>query len=70
MDIFRICDIVESFLKGNGFYFEFIEEFKLFKITQIFNYLLTTNTEEYFQKAKVEFSKITKIGADVILVDI
>ena len=58
MDIFRICDIVESFLKGNGFYFEFIEEFKLFKITQIFNYLLTTNTEEYFQKAKNEFSRL------------
>ena len=58
MDIFRICDIVESFLKDNGFYIEFIEEFNLFKITQIFNYLLSTNTEEYFQKAKVEFSKI------------
>ncbi len=58
MDIFRICDIVESFLKDNGFYFEFFEEFNLFKITQIFNYLLSTNTEEYFQKAKGEFSKI------------
>ena len=49
---------MKSFLKDNGFYIEFIEEFNLFKITQIFNYLLSTNTEEYFQKAKVEFSKI------------
>lgn len=58
MDIFRICDIVESFLKDNGFYYEFIEEFNLFKITQIFNYMLTTDSEEYFQMAKKEFSKL------------
>lgn len=58
IDIFRICDIVESFLKDNGFYCEFIEEFKLFKITQVFNYMLSTNSEEYFQNAKKEFSKV------------
>ncbi len=58
MDIFIICDIVESFLKDNGFYFEFIEEFNLFKITQIFNYLISTDSEEYFQMAKKVFSKI------------
>ena len=57
-DIFKICNLVESFLVTNNFYEEFIEEFKLFKITQIFNYLLTTNTEEYFSMAKKEFSEM------------
>lgn len=58
-DIFKICNLVESFLITNNFYDEFIEEFKLFKITQIFNYLLTTNTEEYFSMAKKEFSEMS-----------
>ena len=40
--------MVESFLRKNYYYAEFKEEFELFKISQIFNYLLTTNTEDYF----------------------
>lgn len=58
IDIFKICDIVENFLKENKFYCEFIEEFKLFKIGQILNYMLSTDSEEYFQMAKTEFGKI------------
>lgn len=57
-DIFRICDIVENFLKENKYYCEFIEEFKLFKIGQILSYMLSTDSEEYFQMAKREFAKI------------
>ena len=57
-DIFQICDIIENFLKDEGYFCEFIEEFKLFKITQIFNYMLSTGTEDYFQYAKREFFKI------------
>lgn len=56
MDIFRICNVIEKFLKDNGYYCEFINEFKLFKITQILNYCLTTATEEYFKMAQKEFS--------------
>ena len=58
MDIFRICDIVEEFLKENGYYDEFIEEFKYFKIKQIFNYIMSTGTEEYFKLAKEELLAI------------
>lgn len=58
IDIFKICDLIEKFLKDEGCYCEFIEEFKSFKITQIFNYMLSTDTEEYFQIAKKEFFKI------------
>lgn len=58
-DIFIICDMVESFLRKNYFYAEFKEEFELFKISQIFNYLLTTYTEDYFLMAKKEFSEMS-----------
>ena len=58
MDIFTIVDIVEEFLIKNKFYDEFIEEFKFFKIAQILNYIISTDSEEYFQLAKSEFSKI------------
>ena len=58
IDIFRICDIVENFLRDNGFIEEFKDEFDLFKITQVLNYILSTNTEEYFIKAKEEFLNI------------
>lgn len=58
-DIFIICDMVESFLRKNYYYAEFKEEFELFKISQIFNYLLTTNTEDYFLMAKKEFSEMS-----------
>ena len=59
IDIFEICNIVERFLKKENHFDEFFEEFKLFKITQIFNYLLSTDTEEYFQRAKEEFLAIS-----------
>ena len=58
MDIFTIVDIVKEFLIKNKFYDEFIEEFKFFKIAQILNYIISTDSEEYFQLAKSEFSKI------------
>ena len=60
MDIFRICDIVENFLKTENYYDEFENEFVYFKITQIMNYMETTNSEEYFQFAKKEFLEIDK----------
>ena len=39
--------------------YEFKDEFDFFKITQVLNYILSTNTEEYFNKAKNEFLKIS-----------
>ena len=58
IDIFRICDLIEEFLKNEDFYNDFIDEFKLFKITQITNYIGSTATDEYFHLAKQEFSKM------------
>lgn len=65
-DIFRICDIVENFLKDNGYYEEFIEEFKYFKIKQIFNYISSTGTEEYFALAKKELLEIDISDNEII----
>jgi glycosyltransferase involved in cell wall biosynthesis len=56
--IFRICDIVEEFLRKENFFNEFREEFILFKITQVFNYLISSNTDEYFNKTREEFENI------------
>ena len=57
-DIFEIINLVEEYLINEDYYEEFRGEFDLFKITQILNYVSVTKTEEYFQKAKTEFSKI------------
>lgn len=67
VDIFKICDLIEMFLKDEKYYCDFIEEFKLFKVTQILNYMLSTDSEEYFKLAKNEFyklniGKINKLG--------
>ncbi|WP_405292819.1 glycosyltransferase family 2 protein [Methanobrevibacter sp.] len=58
-DIFEVIDIVENYLKENGHYDELEDEFIFFKIAQILVYLPSTDCEEYFQKAKSEFSKIS-----------
>ena len=56
-DIFKIIDIVESFLKDEKYYFEFEGEFLNFKIDQIFKFL-NSSDEEYFLKAKNEFMRL------------
>lgn len=63
MDIFEVVSSVESFLIENNIYGNFKNEFDLFKLTQILNYILTSNSEEYFQKAKTEFTNL-KLGSD------
>ena len=56
--IFEICDVVERILREENHFDEFTEEFNLFKITQINKYLMSANSEEYFQRAKKEYSDI------------
>lgn len=58
IDIFKICDLVENFLSKENYLVEFFYEFIVFKITQILNYVISSNFEEYFQKTKLEFLKI------------
>ena len=57
-NIFKIIDIVENYLNENDFIDEFEDEFDFFKVTQIIYYLISTKSEEYFQKAKTELSKV------------
>lgn len=58
MDIFKVVDSVEEFLIDNGYYDEFKNEFDFYKITQISQYLFSSASEEYFQKAREEFLKV------------
>lgn len=57
-DIFEIIDIVEEFLKDNGYYDELENEFIFFKIAQILVYMNSTKSEDYFIKTKEEFEKL------------
>ncbi|MDO5824631.1 glycosyltransferase [Methanobrevibacter sp.] len=57
-DIFKICDIVESYLINENYFEELKKEFYEFKTTQILQYLLTYNSQSYYSIAKSEISKI------------
>ena len=65
-DIYKIIDIVKEFLKENNYYSEFKYEFDYFKVLQILQYILEANTEEYFNKAKDEFSNMDLSDNDLI----
>ena len=54
LDIFKIIDIVENFLKDNNFYDEFKTEFTLFKFIQIIQYVIRFPSKKFFLKAKSE----------------
>ena len=58
IDIMRICNIVERFLKEFNYFDEFKQEFYEFKIRQIMNYIISCNYEEYYNLAKEEFIKM------------
>ena len=58
-DIFKVIDMVEEYLRKSGYYDELEDEFIFFKIAQILVYLDSEKSEEYFIKAKSEFSQIT-----------
>ena len=52
IDIMKIVDLVEDFLRSENYFDDLKDEFYYFKLTQIFMYMMSTNTEEYFQLAK------------------
>ena len=58
-DMLEIICIVEDYLRKNSFYEEFENEFIFFKIAQILKYMISTKSDEYFEIAKDEFSKIS-----------
>ena len=61
-----MVDMVEDFLKTENLINEFEEEFKLFKVTQLLNYLILSQSEEYFNLTKEEFLKFS-IGENSLL---
>ncbi|MBE6501043.1 MAG: glycosyltransferase [Methanobrevibacter thaueri] len=54
--IFNAIDLVEDYLRDNDYYEEFVNEFTYFKIVQILRYIVSTDSEEYFNRAKEEFA--------------
>lgn len=65
IDIFKICDLVETFLKESNHMEEFKDEFLEFKIQQISNYIISCNYEEYYILAKQEFKKIDLSNSNI-----
>ena len=61
-DIFEIIKLVKEYLVNENYYEEFKNEFDLFKIIQILNYIVSTDSEDYFLLAKEEFSKIKDVS--------
>ena len=69
LDIFNVIDMVENFLIDHDYYDEFENEFIDFKISQILQYIISSNDENYFKKAKKEFQKFSyKYNEDIKLV--
>ena len=57
-DIFKIFDLVEDFLKKNGYFEELKEEYYTFCLTHTSYYIIPSNSEEYFKLAKEKYESI------------
>lgn len=66
-DIIKIIDYVENFLKDNGYYNEFREDFLIFKITQLSMYISSSNSEGYFSKVKKIVSSLNFSETDAFI---
>ncbi|MBQ2666054.1 glycosyltransferase [Methanobrevibacter sp.] len=58
IDIMKIVDIVEGFLKSEGYFDELEKEFYEFKVRQIFMYMLSSHSEEYFRLAQEKLLEV------------
>lgn len=56
-DIFKVIDMVESFLRQQD-YDEFETEFIIFKISQTLQYMFSSQSNDYFNRAKDEFKQM------------
>ena len=66
LDIFEVINSVEEFLSNNKIIDEFKNEFITFKITQITQYIIFSNSEEFFKLAKEELNK-TFLNKEIII---
>ena len=57
-DIFKVIDIVENFLVKEGYYEEFKNDFEKFKVIQISQYVIPSNSKSYFLEAKKRLENI------------
>lgn len=64
-DILKIITFVEDFLKKEGFYSEFREEFIIFKLTQLSLYIPLSNSQDYFNLAKENILDLDFNSTDV-----
>lgn len=58
INFFTLSDIIEDYLKDNGFFDEFRDEFSAFKIVKLVYYMGFTDSDEYYSKAKDELSQL------------
>lgn len=66
INFFKLSDIIESYLKDNGFFDEFKAEFDAFRVVKLVYYMGFADSDEYYTKAKDALSKIefTSLAAD------
>ena len=60
IDIMKIIDIVEDFLKKEKYFDELKNEFFCFKINHITIYMISTNSDEYFKLAKQKLLELNE----------
>lgn len=59
-DIFKIIGIVENIIRDEGLFDELINEFYTFKLYHILNYIISTDSQRYFEMAQEEFRNTDK----------
>lgn len=57
-DIFKVIDSVEEYLIASDHFEEFHDEFQLFKIAQISQFIMPSKSEEYFNRVRKEYQSI------------
>ena len=57
-DIFTIIDKVEAILRKEERYDDLKKEFNIFKVNHILIYIISTDSEDYFQMAKERFKEV------------
>lgn len=65
INFFELSNIIEEYLKENGFFDEFEEEFAAFKIVKLVYYMGFTDSQEYYAKAKDELSNVN-VGSPLL----
>jgi glycosyltransferase involved in cell wall biosynthesis len=67
INFFTLSDIIEGYLKDNGYYDEFEQEFEAFQVVKIVYYMGFTDSEEYYVKSKNTLDSIDFENNSLIL---